>query len=552
MSSPNPGEAARARWIALASVLVFLGAWLAYAFSLDARADATIAGNDAVPYALALEDEDPARILDPHHPLFHVLSWGVARVLRAALPELELPGTWALKIVSAAGGALALALLFRALARGSSFLVAGLLVAAAGSTAGFRLYAAVGETYWPALAAQLAVLLHCIEAERARRAIELRPLVGWSVLALLLRQDALLVVPCAAALIAWDRSRGALAARLRAAAGYLALSGALTIAGYGACYGVYALQAAAPVGPLDWLTKLAQTGKWGGFGGLEPLWSTHATHPSALRLSLDLTLASWDYGALPWLRGTAPGPTSASALHIAALACSLILVVAPAFVRPSRAALAIAALFFLPRLAFYAWWQPGNTEYHCGHWIAYLALAAIALARWHSARSRLARALAPLALAVVLALTAPSNERALIAPLRQPILSQRALQVGLWYAEGRRIVSVDPLMSYALERFGPIPHLELHPPPVPPSALDAWAREEVQRMGEGVADGFAFVRDTSLSRAFGTPPWSIEHLIAFTGAVLASPHARELGTPIFVPEGSAPEEAWALRIEPRR
>ena len=46
-----------------------------------------------------------------------------------------------------------------------------------------------------------------------------------------------------------------------------------------------------PVGPIDWLTKLAQTGKWGGFGGLAPLWSTHASHPSALHLSLALRVA---------------------------------------------------------------------------------------------------------------------------------------------------------------------------------------------------------------------------------------------------------------------
>ncbi|MBL8897376.1 MAG: hypothetical protein JNM84_07100 [Planctomycetes bacterium] len=550
-SSPSGGDR-RAQWIAIAAALVFLGAWLFYAFSLDARADATIAGNDAIPYALALEDEDPARILDPHHPLFHVLSWGVVRVLRAVQPDLEMPGTWALKLVSAAGGALALALLFRAVARGSTFLVAALLVAAAGSTAGFRLYASVGETYWPALAAQLALLLHCLDAERERRPLELRALVGWTVLALLLRQDALLVVPCVAAMLAADRGRPSPSARWRDAASYLALCGALTIAGYGACYGVYALQAAAPVGPLDWLTKLAQTGKWGGFGGLDPVWSTHATHPSALRLSLDLTAASWDYGTLPWLRGAAAGPESAGALHGAALALALVVVIAPAIARPSRAVVAIAALFLMPRLAFYAWWQPGNTEYHSGHWIAYLAVAALGLARWHAARGIAVRAIAPFALAIALALTAPSNERSLLAPLREPTLARRALQVGLWYAEGRRIVSVDPLMSYALERFGPIPHLELHPPAVAPSELDAWARTEVLRLGEGVADGFAFVRDTSLASAFGTPPWSVDHLIAFTGALLASPHAQGLGAPIFEPPDGAREDAWALRIEPRR
>lgn len=553
--SPLPAQPQRhARPTALAALAVLLAAWILLLASFDPRADATIAGNDAVPYALALEDEDPARILDPHHPLFHVLSWGVARVLAELAPTLEYPGTWALKAVSAAGGAAALALLFAATARLASIPLAFLLAGLLASTAGFRLYAAVGETYWPALAAQLGLLLHLIEAERARRPAELRVLIGWTVLALLLRQDALLGVPCAAALLLLDPRRGNARARFRDGALFLGASGALTLAGYTATYGVYALQAAAPVGPFDWLTKLAQTGQWGGWGGLAPFLSADA-RPSALRLSLELGAASFDYGLLGWLRGSdasaAFGPLPAAA-RAALLVAAWIAILAPVLWRPGRTVLAIALLFLLPRLVFYAWWQPGNTEYHCGHWIAGFAAGALALARWSALRSRALRALPGAALAGALVLSAISNERALLAPLREPVLHRRALQIGLWYADGLRVASLDPLMSYALERFGPIPRIELHPPSLTPAELESWASGAVAELGAGLADGLVLVRDTSLASAFGTPPWSIEHASAFVLAALASPYASGLGAPAFLPEDRPPEEAWALLLRPER
>lgn len=409
--------------------------------------DGRILGNDAIPYAVELSAGAPHA--NPHHLLFHPLSRGVLALLapfgHASFPlrsPLGLAMT-AQVLVSALGAALAALFFLRAARRAlgagwraeiSAVALTLMLV----FSAGHWLYAAVGETYLPAIAAETALLGLALR-ERLHRASA--PRTVWLVVALLaavlLRQDSVLVVLPLLLLLPAGR-----ALRVIGGAGLLAL-------------GIYALAWGLGAGEAsfwDWLRGLATTGLWG---------APVSARGFAVAGSLTLTALAYPvwYAGQASMRGELGGAQTALFLGLAPW---ILCVLAPMLTRPfedaerpadddaqlndrRRAVLALLA-FAAVRFGFFAWWQPGNMEYHTGT----LTPLALALAVWLGGRRVSLRSAVALASAMVLVLV--GNLRYLIAPNQAADLHARATEALAAAGPGGLVLSLDRLGHYALLR----------------------------------------------------------------------------------------------------
>lgn len=419
--------------------------FLIYAGTFSGLSDGRILGNDAIGYAVELARGAPHA--NPHHLAFHPLAAGIQALL-APLEDANFPERSALGIamtaqvlLSALGGALAALFFFRAarraLGEGRGANAAALvLTMALAFSAGHWLYASVGETYLPAIAAETALLGMALRerlgkgggASGSRRLIAM---VLVLLLAVLLRQDSVLVVLPVALLL--SPRRGALT---------IAAAGALAIA----VYVVTWLGADPGESFFVWLRGLANTGLWGAPVDMRNL---------AVGGTLALTALSYPlwYAGQGFLRGDVD-PATASLLM--GLLPWLLLVAGPLFGRKAKSnqigaghkrALFALVAFALLRFGFFAWWQPGNMEYHTGT----LAPLFLALAVWlgASTRSKLhATAAWSFAAAAILA----GNLTTLIAPNQSTALDENAIEALATAGPGGLVLSLDGLGHLALKR----------------------------------------------------------------------------------------------------
>lgn len=418
----GPARAAVALTVAAATFAL-------YATTFDARSDGVVLGNDVLDYADQMLSAPGGLVWNAHHLLVHVLDALVQRALLGCGAEPGFATAWrAEQLVAAAGGAACAALVAGFVAQIAGLVRGALLGAICAVAAGNWLYAASGETYLPAIAActglvvcSLRICLGLSDEGWHRPAL-------WLGLACLLRQDSVLVVP---ALFVLLRPAHALRATLAAGGVTLGLyAGAWAWAGGESAF-------------LSWLRGLAETGQWGRTPGL-----TQFGQAAGLSLA-----------ALAWITWTS------LPLGLIALGMLLLPLVPPRQLRGGfgRALLGLGAWIAL-RYLFFAWWQPGNLEYHTGNVAPFLLLVglclrpppALTLARtltsgWQHLR-------APLLLTVAVVLLARSNGILLLWPNRAADIAPRlelaaALARPAPTAPTRGLVlALDPLTGKALLR----------------------------------------------------------------------------------------------------
>lgn len=389
-------------------------------WSVPQDSDAQILGNDALHYAAALDSGDPARIINPGHPLTQLLGWGLLGAGRwlGVLSPGHGDALLALRTVSALGAGAAAAWMWafatRRLERASGLALAlGFAL-----TAGAWLYGAVGETYLPAMFASAGLLAALIEARLDGQPAPLAKSVLWLTLACALRQDAVLLAPAV-----W------LLAGLRRGLVILSLGGAATLAlylGFHAASGV----------PLDfrpWLRGLADTGLWGGAIDFERLSIALTVQQHALNYALRHAPTAW----------LSVGSTGLALLGLLWFGRG-----APLAAGAGRALCALA-LAALTRLLFFTWWQPGNMEYHTGTLLPLFLGAAVWLERGYPRRSAPLRSAALCAWA---ALLGASNWQALIGPLRSDRLAQRVAAGRAAAGPGALLVALDSFADFMLLR----------------------------------------------------------------------------------------------------
>ncbi len=402
------------RWLALA---VFGAAFLLCALTFTTASDGIVLGNDVVAYARSLARQEPGALLNPHHLLFHPLAaaldvclgWlGNPRGMQRALAAHQ--------GVSALGAGAAAAALFAFARELCGPLRAALLSACFALCAGNWLYGSVGESYLPANAALLALLACALRMRLGLRAENATPIAVCLLLALLLRQDSVLVVPALFALL------GARCA-LRATA----IAGAAALAIYAGAW-----MLAAP-GPhlLDWLRGLERSGLWGA-----------VPDARAARASLGLTAAAFNY--VTWF------DLSLGLMSIGLFALPLL---PPRHLTGGFArALAGLGLYALLHFAFFTWWQPGNMEYATGRWVPLFLAAALLLAPdqrgWRALRQ-------PMLLGSCAWLLWIGNSSSLIRPFRATEIALRAQHAIHLAGEHGAIVALDWQQRYALWREEP-------------------------------------------------------------------------------------------------
>ncbi|MCB9892289.1 MAG: hypothetical protein H6833_11615 [Planctomycetes bacterium] len=542
--------------------LLFLAATLVYGSLFPTDADATIAGNDAVSYAMALRSDDPGRIVDAHHPLFHGICYGVLAAWRAVAPDTPLVATRALQLVSAVGGAASLAVLFWfAWRRGRLFAL--VLTAFAGTSMGLVTYSAVGESYTPAMAMWSLVLAITLARIARHRPLPLGGLVAVTVFALALRQDAILVVPIVtlAFLLADERGTRWTERGIRALK-YVAGTGLLTLSLYGLAYAIHRTGEHPEPSPLRWLLHLAQSGEWGRFGDAPP-WS-------AMRIASETTAGAWEYGltwsstfsvaadpglpgAAEWLEqcdlrlscGVRPTLSSFPAWFVWSAFLLPFAVLLTCASHGSRRAFVLAIGFVSLRLGFFAWWQPANMEYQFANAFPLLILVAV-LPRDALRPATRGRWLVLGVLLISTIFTTWRNEVLLFSKLRQRHLVTRCERLERWQRAGARIVAVDDYVHYALQCFGDVPHETFLP------AEEEERRAPLQTQILAALQGgppIVFATDTVLPRALGLDRWAgPEH--AYWGLDHLT-RLLETAAPIAGPDGIRPfgdEPAWAIVV----
>lgn len=314
---------------------------------LPVDSDGSFAIFDGVLYGIQME-RAPVESISGHHPLFHVLGGLLTAVLREC--GVPTPGHYAARVLSAAGAALTALLVALAAGRtrwwvGAAF--GGVLVL----TRSFLIDAAVGESLLPACAAALWAV-----HEAARRPVRF----GWAaaalVLAVLIREDNVLIAPGVAAALALGAPPGR---RVRGAAGFLALTGAVTLAIYVACWLV---AARGRESFIFWLTSLAAGPGWAGHYPFAA--GPFPTHLDALAASV--TGRTWGFGDVNlWL-----GPGFLAALLAAA--CLL-----RGTNRWRAYGVAIVPIF-AARAAFFMWYASDSPKWSVLTWCLAAQLCAAA------------------------------------------------------------------------------------------------------------------------------------------------------------------------------
>ncbi len=414
---PDPQPSPRTpllRW----SVACALGlaSFALYLFTFATGMDGVILGNDVIPYSEAVASGAAERVLSPHHPGYHLAAYALLLVTGGAGPNDALG---MLRWISSLGGALSVVVLFRlALPLGGVRSATALSLLFAFS-AGPWLYSAVGESYMPGTAAVGLCLADGVAVRLGWRRANAWRSGALLLLALLVRQDSVLIAPCLALALPWRSFLGA-------------------VGGAGlASLGIYAVLwqlSGSDAGLTVWLRGLAETGLWGeGFSAYR------------FAVTLALTQHALNYG-LAW------GGVWAAL----SIATTCLLIAGTCLHRGSRVPVAgsrtAAALFLgsvvLVRIVFFTWWQPSNMEYHTPTLWPLLALTALALPVAGSPAA--ARAALALFAAALLALGV--NGGRLMQPNRTFDMDRTAEEALLLAGPRGLVLSIDRLQHYAQMR----------------------------------------------------------------------------------------------------
>lgn len=404
-----------------ASRALFAAFALLYFATFTARADGVLFGNDVIPYAVQAAAGAEEGRWNPHHLLFHPLAEVATAVwCTVTLQPISVPAALeGHRLLSALGGAAAVVVVFRFARRITSRDAAFAWACAFGFSSGVWLYSTVGETYMPATAVTALLLARCIDERLQLRRTSPVLLGGLLYLAVLLRQDSVLVVPAVLALLPWR-------------------FGLATVGGAGCAavgmYGFAWLLSGSELGFFSWLRGLEASGLWGG----APTLGQYAENAG---VSARVTLMALNYGALrsiPW------GLLSLGLLVAAVLPPR----------RPGRnvrsvllGLLAYAAL----RFAFFSWWQPSNMEYHTGTLVPmFLALPLL----WNPGLVGLRRRFRDAFLAAAAVSLAISAWLTLFGGMRGTEISERARLALDRAGDAGLVVSVDRWFHYSLLREG--------------------------------------------------------------------------------------------------
>jgi hypothetical protein len=538
------------------ATLIAVGALLfaVYFLAFGVLDDGMILGNDALPYAQHLANGDGGHALwNPHHLLFHPLAALLAALLspfESASSGLRTPMALAMTaqtILSALGGALCvLAFLRTALSLSTrTRLVPMLLAGLLAMSSSFWLYASVGETYLPAVAAEAALLglvlrialrdPAAVADEKIDERKENHTLIAFLLLATLLRQDsALIVLPLFVAL------------PLRRAFRVAATSGAL-------CLGFYLLAFNLTGSTVDfaaWMRGLADTGLWGGaltwdsvtvaFGMLGaslsyPLWFTgNAAQTGAFTWS--------DHGAQLAL-GLAPWLLIGTALIASRLRKER-------DASPSAKAARALVVLIVVRFAFFTWWQPSNMEYYCGTLMPLFFLAAL----WLRDSGPSATVPASL-LAVALGILALGNWATLISPNRGGDMDARARETLQSAGPSGLALGLDRLGYYSLMRAretSTVPAIEL-PRVVDISDAASGVKPDQVPLARALisqtiaAKGNVFaMRDMVLPVRFRHAPWFLDWSVGQHEGAMSKIIADFEATPMD-PDAGLGSWLWRLR-----
>lgn len=324
----------------LLAALVLVGAFAAFPFGCDAE----YVVFDPVWYAAGAE-RAVAKTVIAHHPLFHLLVVAVAKPLQAlGVPHA---GHVGIRLLSGAGAAVILLLLAGLSGRTRWRVGAGLAVLLLATRSWF-LEAFTGENVLPAIAAALIALLAALDDRWSLRSVGIATFI-----ALLFRQDNLLVVPAILLAVRW-RSQGPSWRQLTV---WLAVVGGATL---GAYLAIWAGLSAGGLqeGFLDWM--------WG-IGARDYSLVGRPVLQHAVAYGTSITGVQWP-ATEPWTH-----------IWIGAGGMCLVLACGAFFRGTARwERLAFLALVVaVPRFAFYAWFEPTNTEWTLFTW----TLAAVVAAR---------------------------------------------------------------------------------------------------------------------------------------------------------------------------
>ena len=465
-----------------------------YLASVPVTSDAQVLGNDVFPYARALAAGELAPALDPHHLGHHLLAWLVMRATLAATggaPDLG-EALAALRFVSALGGGLCAAILWRTATALCGRASGAWLALGFAGAAGPWLYSAVGETYMPAAAAMAAWLGAAVLARARGAEAGLGLLAGGLALACVLRQDSVWLTPALFFLASWRRA--VLAA---------------TLAGAGSFVVYLAAWAYAAPGPdfVSWLRGLLDTGLWG--GGIDP---------SRLGVAAGVQQMALHYGML-----------HGGGWAVVSLATTALLVGAALAARgPVRrlgvpSALAALGLVAAIRVVFFTWWQPSNMEYHTPT----LVPVFLALAVW-TGRSAGAPGVVSTAVGFLAAFSLwLGNSGALIEPNRSKGLHARSVEAFQVAGPGGLVVALDPYQGFALERARP-PGAALEPASAPGHAYAADRARLVTLGADTLERGerIVLVRDTLLFPRLGLPLHQVDGELIATLVGLADSETR--------------------------
>lgn len=375
-------------------LLVVVLAPLGLLFAFGGASDAVFAMYDPVFYAMGAEDLGVSS-LNGHHPGFHALVLLLVQPLKAA--GVHDAGFWACQSVAACGFAAILA----AFAAAAGWRIAGLgILALFVSLKGVLLETAGGETVMPALGAMLWCLLTA-----ADKTSPPRRLFWLCVLALLLRQDSLLMLPA----VLWMQWR-VQGMRVKGLCGFTLRLGLTTAALYALSWWSSGTQRSL----LSWLLQLLEVPARTWADGVSlPLIDRILVHVSAHGVA---AVGSLQHGSIRVL-----ALASLVAPAIFALLATLLRGDNPQQVLARGALITIAA-----RAAFTIWFEPANWEWTVFA-LALTGLACAALLRGAPLTPAPSR-VAAIMLALCAAAAALSLHGGGLMRLREPVLSGSATE----------------------------------------------------------------------------------------------------------------------------
>ena len=414
---------------ALYSWLAFATSFALYFASFGVRDDGQLLGNDAMPYAHQLVGGGAQGLFNAHHLLFHPLVSGLAKLL-ALLPGYEwneLTVLAAQQLLSALGGALAVAMLFRLAARTAGLAAGAWTAAIFACCYGNWLYSAVGETYSPATGLLAVLLVQTVEVRLGWRRLNLAALACWLLLAVSFRQDSVLVIVALPFLL-----RPLTALFVTGGAGLLALL--LYISAW--------VFADLDLSFMEWLRGLADKGIWGNTPSFE-----------SFTFSAGMIAMSIHSGAVH-IRRIAAGNLELLALPVVLSGISSAVLLTLSLFRPRALAgearpIAIGlTMFALTRFVFFAWWQPTNIEYHTGTLLPLALLFAILL----PPTARLAR---QLYLPAAFVLIASSNFLTAFLPNRIQMVAEHSVMAIEEVGPGGLVIALNANQLHAFLREPP-------------------------------------------------------------------------------------------------